>query len=122
MADHGQGARQAASEGFGLVRAGSAQHWEPLVLDGHERSPPVCKNSRSQPIHAYDVGGRSGEAEASNPTSSGIPTDLLIAPYLPHGSDLPARASNQLPEVGPDQPNRLGLPHDNRYRNQTGDY
>jgi hypothetical protein len=40
--------------------------------------------------------------------------DLLIAPPLPHQSDLPARAANQLPEVGPDQPNRIGLPHDNR--------
>jgi Protein of unknown function (DUF4240) len=36
------------------------------------------------------------------------------AALLTHGSDLPARAANQLPEVGPDQPNRLGLPHDNR--------
>jgi hypothetical protein len=37
-------------------------------------------------------------------------------------SDLPARAAHQLPDVGPDQPNRLGLPHDNRQRDKTGDY
>jgi hypothetical protein len=37
-------------------------------------------------------------------------------------SDLPARAAHQFPDVGPDQPNRLGLPHDNRQRDKTGDY
>jgi hypothetical protein len=37
-------------------------------------------------------------------------------------SDLPARAAHQFPDVGPDQPNRIGLPHDNRQRDKTGDY
>jgi hypothetical protein len=37
-------------------------------------------------------------------------------------SDLPARAAHQFPEVGPDQPNRLGLPHGNRQREKPGDY
>ena len=37
-------------------------------------------------------------------------------------SDLPARAAHQLPDVGPDQPNRLGLPHDDHQCDKTGDY
>jgi hypothetical protein len=39
-----------------------------------------------------------------------------------HGSNLPARAAHQLPDVGPDQPNRLGLPHDDHQCDKTGDY
>jgi hypothetical protein len=88
----------------------------------HERSTSANQHRRSEAVHRHDLGVRSSTALDSNPTSSCTPTDLLIAPYLPHGSDLPTRAANQLPEVGPDQPNRLGLPHGNRYRNQAGDY
>jgi hypothetical protein len=38
------------------------------------------------------------------------------------GSDLLARAAHHLPDVGPDQPNRLGLPHDDHQCDKTGDY
>jgi hypothetical protein len=37
-------------------RCGSARHREPLVLGGHERTWPVCKNPRSQDIRAEDLG------------------------------------------------------------------
>jgi hypothetical protein len=37
------------------------------------------------------------------------------------GHDLSAAATQQLPQVGPDQPNRFGLPQDNRKRDKAGD-
>jgi len=40
-----------------LVRAGSAQRREPLVIDGHERSRPVCENRRSHCIHHHNLDG-----------------------------------------------------------------
>jgi hypothetical protein len=51
------------------VRAGSARHWEPLVLGGHERSRRAHKNRRSCCIHRYDLGRRNTTALGSNPTS-----------------------------------------------------
>jgi hypothetical protein len=51
-----------------LVRAGSAQHREPLVGHGHERSRPAYRNRRSRGVHAPNLGDRSGAMEGSNPT------------------------------------------------------
>jgi hypothetical protein len=53
-----------------MVRTGSAQDRNPLVLDGHRRSPsvePTCS------LHAYrrsDLGPQSSIGQGSNPTSS----------------------------------------------------
>lgn len=41
-------------------------------------------------------------------------------PGRPCGHDLPAAATHQLPQVGPDQPNRFGLPQDNGKRDKAG--
>jgi hypothetical protein len=43
-------------------------------------------------------------------------------PAAHQGSNQPARAAHQLPDVGLDQPNRLGLPPDDRQRDKTSDY
>jgi hypothetical protein len=38
-----------------LVRAGSVRYREPLVLDGHERSPSAHRNPKSHGIHRSDL-------------------------------------------------------------------
>jgi hypothetical protein len=51
----------------GLVRTGSAQHQEPLVLGGHERSRAVSETRRSQAVHRYDAGRQSSTGQGLNP-------------------------------------------------------
>jgi hypothetical protein len=62
----------------GLVRAGSARHWEPLVLGGHERSRWVCKNRTSYGIYRSDLAReRSMGPGSSPPPSCREPSGLL---------------------------------------------
>jgi hypothetical protein len=67
-------------------------------------------------VATWDAGGARRRVRIPPPPALPL-TCCSRFTFLPHGSDLPARAANQLPEVGPDQPNRLGLPHDYRQRN-----
>jgi hypothetical protein len=55
-----------------LVRAGSAQHQQPLVPGGHERSLSASQNRRSEAIRRSDLGRRRKLRLGSNPTSSAL--------------------------------------------------
>jgi hypothetical protein len=59
-----------------LVRAGSARLREPLVLDGHEQSWPVCQHRRSHDHLRYDLGQQTSLGTGSNPTSPSASGDL----------------------------------------------
>ena len=52
-----------------MVRAGSAQHQEPLVLDGHERSLSAKQNRRSHAMHRSGLGRQKSLALGSSPSS-----------------------------------------------------
>jgi hypothetical protein len=51
------------------VRAGSAQHQEPMVLGGHERAVSANKNRRSQGIHRSHLGRHNSLVPGSSPSS-----------------------------------------------------
>ena len=71
--------KERPNQPHGSVRGGSAQHREPLVLGGHERSRPACENRRSYSIQSSDLGRRSRMGPGSNPTFD--PKAALTRPW-----------------------------------------
>jgi hypothetical protein len=68
------------------VRAGSARHRKPLVLNGHEWSCSVSRDRRSPVIHRYDLARQSSIGQGSNPSAllySYFQGTLLTSPAHP---------------------------------------
>ena len=98
-ADHGRRPRMdrtRTSRAQAPVRAGSARHRQAAVPAGPERTPPVCKTPRSQPIQVYDLGRWTGEAGASNPTFSASATSSSGERHDPPNGAVNTRASASL--------------------------
>jgi hypothetical protein len=78
------------------VRAGSARHREPLVINGHQRSRPAYRNRRSQGTPAPNLGERNSETAGSSPSARSSPAPRDVAHIASPSSGLPEIAVRTL--------------------------